>query len=77
MIYGVYAIYDRLAICYTEPHLEINDECAKRWFEGILSASKFRNSDFDLVKIGTYNASTGVLVSDESKKIIMVGVDNV
>jgi hypothetical protein len=62
MIYFIYAIYDRISCTYTEPHLEYNDGCAQRWFESILNGSKFRHSDFDLVKLGKYNVNTGALV---------------
>ncbi len=76
MIYFIYAIYDRISCTYTEPHLDYNDGCAQRWFESILNGSKFRHSDFDLVKLGKYNVSTGALSPLEEKEVVMVGVDN-
>lgn len=76
MIYFIYAIYDRISGTYTEPHLEYNDGCAQRWFESILNGSKFRKSDFDLIRLGEYNVNTGALVPLKQKEVIMVGADN-
>lgn len=76
MTYFIYVIYDRISGTYTEPHLEYNDGCAQRWFESILNDSKFRNSDFDLIKLGEYNVNTGALVPLKQKEVIMVGADN-
>lgn len=76
MIYFIYVIYDRISGTYTEPHLEYNDGCAKRWFESILNDSKFRHSDFDLIHLGEYNVNTGAIVPLKQKEVIMVGTDN-
>lgn len=56
--------------------MEYNDGCAQRWFESILNDSKFRHSDFDLIKLGEYNVNTGALVPSKQKEVIMVGADN-
>ena len=59
MIYQVYAIYDRAAGMYAEPHLDTNNATAVRWFRNIMSQTKFQTSDFDLMHIGTYDCTKG------------------
>lgn len=58
MIYNVYAIYDRVAGRYTEPHLEVNNGTANRWFANAMRQSQLTPTDFELYRIGLYNVET-------------------
>lgn len=64
MIYGVYAVRDRLA-GFAAPYLEQNDPMAMRGFERIIldrqSMPNFKPSDFDLCKLGTFDTDSGVI----------------
>ena len=63
MIYGVYAMRDRVADYYTSFNLDMNDQSAIRNFQLAMAddSFKFRPSDFELCKLGTFDNITGKL----------------
>lgn len=65
-----YSIYDSKALCFSQPFLSINNDVAERSFydlanDNISQISKFPE-DFSLFILGTFNDSTGLIVSSLS-----------
>lgn len=72
-MFKLYVIYDRVAEQYAEPKTFINEGCAVRWFNGVLSQSKFEPADFDLYCVGDFDSDTGVISALEKPSFVMHG----
>lgn len=76
MIFGVYAMHDRLA-GYLTPTVEINDAVAMRNFEhAVLTSNSIINShsdDFNLCKIATFDSNSGEIKSVFPVEVILTG----
>ena len=66
MIYPVYALRDAAAHAFLAPTLNSSDESARRDLARAVASDTtgmigFKPSDFDLYRIGNYDAETGLL----------------
>lgn len=77
MIYGVYSIRDMVAGTFMSPTIDTNDNCAKRNFEQIATATRgmvnFRPSDFSLYKVADFDVETGLMIPITPVELIMSG----
>lgn len=76
MKYGVYVIRDQRTSFMT-PTFDFNDQSAIRNFEHAMGqANSLMNShseDYSVYRIGTYDTSTGMIVSEESPVLVVDG----
>lgn len=57
----VYSIFDRAAQMYSEPFVAINDDVAKRKFNGLCVNAKIMAPDLQLYCLGSFNQFSGVI----------------
>jgi hypothetical protein len=79
MVYELYSIYDKKAGMYSNPQVEINQECAIRRFHFILqqSASQgIESTDCELYKIGTFDSVKGTIKALQKPLFVCGGVVN-
>lgn len=65
---GIYSIFDKKAQEYNAPFVEVTDATAIRAIQDVVSNqdhpfSKF-SEDYELVKLGTYDPTTGIIEMD-------------
>lgn len=72
MEYFIFSVKDVLSGSLTNLELFVNMEMAIRWFNGLCAESKIKD-DLQLFCLGTYNTSTGQIVS--SVEFVKGGVD--
>ena len=77
MIKGIYALYDKIALCYKDPCTALNDSSITRSFAMLVNNSdtefNFSPGDFDLVKIAEFNDVTGELCIFDPHPIVCNG----
>ena len=76
MVYELYSIYDKKAGMYSNPQVEINQDCALRRFEFIVKQSASQGieaTDCELYKIGTCDDVKGTIEALE-KPLFVWGV---
>lgn len=79
MVYELYSIYDKKAGMYSNPQVEINQECAERRFHFILQQSVSQGiepTDCELYKIGTFDSIKGTIEALEKPLFVSGGVKN-
>lgn len=79
MVYELYSIYDKKAGMYSNPQVEINQQCAIRRFNYILQQSASQGiepTDCELYKIGTFDSDKGTIDSLEKPLFVCGGVVN-
>lgn len=69
------SIYDRVAMCYSEPKMFYNEPCAVRWFNGVMTDTKLPPDDFELHGVGTFDISRGVVTPFEKPQFIQQGLN--
>lgn len=75
MEYGIYSIFDKLN-GYTCPNCDYNDNSARRNFSFAVSQqNSVPASDLELYRVGSFNATTGVICALEHPVLICRGVD--
>lgn len=72
MNYGMYVIYDRIASLYAVPFVQVNDACAKRQFNSMVSQNPGSPTDYELYKLGSWSTD-GHLVAFEKPEFLLVG----
>ena len=78
MVYELYSIYDKKAGMYSNPQVEINQDCALRRFNFILQQSASQGiepTDCELYKIGTFDSVKGTIEALE-KPLFVCGSVN-
>lgn len=74
MSYKLFSVYDRLSHLYGNPFVQVNDSCAKRYFQSIIVKSPdMPASDYDLMYVGEWFPETGVLLQNQSPSLIVNG----
>lgn len=79
MVYELYSIYDKKAGMYSNPQVEINQQCAIRRFNYILQQSVSQGiepTDCELYKIGTFDSDKGTIEALEKPLFVCGGVVN-
>lgn len=79
MVYELYVIYDKKAGMYSNPQIELNQECAIRRFHFILQQSASQGiepTDCELYKIGTFNSIKGTIKALQKPLFVCGGVVN-
>lgn len=77
MVYILYCIYDKIAGQYGSPTPQLNDSTAERWFLHIINKNEFAEpTDFELFKIGSFETSSGTLISYTPEFIVKGRVIN-
>lgn len=79
MFYNLYVIFDKKAGLYSNPLVELNDDCAIRRFHFITlqSASQgIEPTDCELYFIGSYNSYSGIIEAKEKPVFVCGGVVN-
>lgn len=69
----LYCVYDRIADEYSEPKMFINNGCALRWFNELMTKTNFPPDDFELTLIGEMEVNRGLLVAYEKPVFIQRG----
>lgn len=78
MIYGVYALYDKVRNAFGQISVDTNDETAKRGFLFAVSNDvqlQYISKDLELYKIGEMNQETGVITPLIVHQLICRGED--
>lgn len=66
MIYVMCCIYDKKAGLYGTPIFQVNMETAKRYYHYLMSKqTEIDPLDLDLYYVGTFNATTGEMVTSK------------
>lgn len=77
MIYGVYCMYDRVAKAYGVPTFFVNDEVCIRSIRVAVQSptSQMRSiiNDIEVVKVGTFDDSTGSITPLVKEELIIKG----
>lgn len=79
MVYELYSIYDKKAGLYSNPQVELNEDCAIRRFNFIVSQSASQGieaTDCELYKIGLFDTFLGTITSFEKPIFVCGGVVN-
>lgn len=79
MVYELYSIYDKKAGMYSNPQVEINQDCALRRFHFILQQSASQGieaTDCELYKIGSFDSVKGTIEAFEKPLFVCGGVVN-
>lgn len=79
MVYELYSIFDKKAGMYSNPQIEINQECAIRRFHFILQQSESQGiepTDCELYKIGSFDSVKGTIDALEKPLFVCGGVVN-
>lgn len=79
MFYKLYVIFDKKAGLYSNPMSEVNEECAIRHFNFIVSQSASQGiepTDCELYCIGRYNSYVGTIEANEKPLFVCGGVVN-
>lgn len=79
MKYELYIIYDKKAGMYSNPQVELNEECAKRRFKFICEQSLSQGiepTDCELYKIGDFDNVKGTIEALEKPLFVCGGCIN-
>ena len=77
MVYELYVIYDKKAGLYSNPQVELNEDCAIRRFNFICNQSASQGiepTDCELYKIGTFNSFQGTIDALDKPLFVCGGV---
>lgn len=79
MIKPIFCIYDNVAQVYNAPFCAINEAFACRDFENSIKRADTllatNPSDFNLMKLGSFDDATGLITQDSNPTVLLSGKD--